>query len=75
MASVTQNIMDIRLSFYAPGVDDSNVVVVSTVVVVGSPVVVDSAVVVGFIVVCSVVVFSSVVVVIPKISYQNLICS
>ena len=57
----------IRLSFYTPGVDDSNVVVVSTVVVVGSPVVVVSAVVVGFMVVCSVVVVSPVVVVIPTI--------
>jgi len=71
MANVTQNIMDTMLSLYAPGVDDSKVVVVSTVVVVGSPVVVISAVVVGFMVVCSVVVFSSVVVVIPTISCHN----
>ena len=56
-----------KASFCEPGVDDSNVVVVSTVVVVGSPVVVVSAVVVGFMVVCSVVVVSSVVVVIPTI--------
>ena len=75
MASVTQKIMGIRLSCYAPGVEDSNVVVVSTVVVVGSPVVVVSAVVVGFMVVCSVVVVSSVVVVIPTISYHSLIFS
>ena len=60
-----------KASFCEPGVDDSNVVVVSTVVVVGSTVVVFSAVVVGFTVVSSVVVVCAVVVVMPKIAENS----